>query len=205
VILPLFPLPDVTFFPHTVLPLHVFEARYRAMVADALARDRRLCIVKLQPGHEAEYAGKPPLHAVAGAGEIVSGERLPSGRFNIMVKGQGRVRLVREIPSDTLYRLAQAEPLEDVLPTEDVVPQIQRIRRACAQLLEALGRPSDLLDTALAEGQAPGVIADRIAAAVIPDAQVRQGLLETLDVQTRLQRVASSLEGLVRELKGPRE
>jgi Lon protease-like protein len=205
VILPLFPLPDVTFFPHTILPLHVFEARYRAMVADALARDRRLCIVKLQPGHEASYAGKPPLHTVAGAGEIVSGERLPSGRFNIMVKGQGRVRLVREIPSDTLYRLAQAEPLEDVGPTGDVDPLVIRIKRACGELLDALGRPPELLDTALAAGQAPGVVADRIAAAVIPDAEVRQALLETLDVRARLERVASAVEGLVRELKGPRE
>jgi Lon protease-like protein len=205
VILPLFPLPDVTFFPHTVLPLHVFEARYRAMVADALARDRRLCIVKLQPGHEASYAGKPPLHAVAGAGEIVSGERLPSGRFNIMVKGQTRVRLVGEIPSDTLYRRAKAEPLEDVLPTGDVSPLVARIKRSCGQLLDALGRPPDLLNTALADGQAPGAIADRIAAAVIPDAELRQSLLETLDVAARLERVATSLEGLVRELKGPRE
>ena len=63
-VVPIFPLPDVTFFPHTLLPLHVFEARYRAMVMDALARDRRLCVVKLEPGYEASYAGKPAVHAV---------------------------------------------------------------------------------------------------------------------------------------------
>ena len=70
-ILPIFPLPDVTFFPHTLLPLHVFEARYRAMVMDALARDRRLAVVKLRPGYEATYAGKPPVHPVAGAKDPV--------------------------------------------------------------------------------------------------------------------------------------
>src|SRR5439155_714857 len=82
---PMLPLPDVTFFPRTLLPLHVFEARYRAMVMDALARDRRLCVVKLQPGYEASYAGKPAVHAVSGLGEIVSWERLANGRYNILV------------------------------------------------------------------------------------------------------------------------
>jgi Lon protease-like protein len=64
-ILPIFPLPDVTFFPNTLLPLHVFEARYRAMVMDVLARDRQLAVVKLAPGFEAAYAGKPAVHPVA--------------------------------------------------------------------------------------------------------------------------------------------
>jgi uncharacterized protein len=204
VILPLFPLPDVTFFPHTLLPLHVFEARYRAMVADALARDRRLCVVKLQPGHEATYAGKPPVHPIAGAGEIVSGERLPSGRFNILVKGEWRVRLVGEIPSDTLYRLARAEQLVEIPPPGNTAPVLARIKGSCAELLDALGRPPDLLDTALAGGQPPGVIADRIAAAVLPDTTLRQELLETLEVQARLERVATALEALLRELKGQR-
>ena len=54
-ILPIFPLPDVTFFPHTFLPLHVFESRYRAMVTDALARDRRIAVVRLRPGYETSY------------------------------------------------------------------------------------------------------------------------------------------------------
>jgi Lon protease-like protein len=94
--LPIFPLPDVTFFPHTLLPLHVFEARYRAMVMDALARDRRLAVVKLKPGFEAAYAGKPAVHPIAGAGEIVSWERLATGRYNILVKGEWRIRVESE-------------------------------------------------------------------------------------------------------------
>ena len=93
VVLPMFPLPDVTLFPHTLMPLHIFEARYRALVADALARDRRLYIAQLEPGYEAEYAGRPAVRRVAGAGEIVRWERLPSGRYNILVKGETRVRI----------------------------------------------------------------------------------------------------------------
>jgi Lon protease-like protein len=203
-VLPIFPLPDVTFFPHTMLPLHVFEARYRAMVMDALARDRRLCVVKLRPGYEAQYAGKPAVHAVAGAGEIVKWERLATGRYNILVRGDWRVRLGAEHPSDTLYRLVAAERLEDVAPARDVSAPLGRIRHACGRLLRALDRPADLLDAALADGQPPGVVADRIAAAVLPDAGLRQELLETVEVDRRLERLSSALEGLVNELLGGR-
>jgi Lon protease-like protein len=205
VIVPIFPLPDVTFFPHTLLPLHVFEARYRLMVIDALERDRRLAVVRLRPGYEATYAGKPAVHPVAGLGEIVSCERLANGRYNILLRGDCRVRLEQEVPSDTLYRLVRGRRLADAEPTGDVAPDLARIRAACRALLTALARPADLLDTALAEGQAPGVVADRVAAAVLPDTDLRQSLLETLDVTARVGRVAEALEALVKELKGGRE
>lgn len=204
--LPIFPLPDVTFFPNTLLPLHVFEARYRAMVMDALARDRRLAVVQLKPGFDqASYLGKPAVHPVAGAGEIVSWERLATGRYNILVKGESRVRIETERPSDTLYRIVVAQKLEDVPPTTDVSAAVERVRAACGRLLAALDRPPDLLDTALAPGQAPGVIADRIAGAVVPDSGLRQELLETLDVARRLGRLGEALDQLVRELRRGRE
>jgi Lon protease-like protein len=205
VIVPIFPLPDVTFFPHTLLPLHVFEARYRAMVIDALERDRRLAVVKLQPGYEAGYAGKPAVHPVAGLGEIVSCERLATGRYNILLRGECRIRLEDELPSDTLYRVVRARRLADAEPAGDAMPALTRMRAACRSLLGALQRPADLLDPALAEDQAAGVIADRVAAAVLPDADLRQSLLETLDAHARVTRVADAVESLVRELNGPRQ
>jgi uncharacterized protein len=204
-IVPIFPLPDVTFFPHSALPLHVFEARYRAMVVDALERNRKLVIVRLRPGYEATYTGKPAVHAVGGFGEIVSCDRLATGRYNILLRGEARVRIEQELPSDTLYRLVRARRLEDVAPTRDTAPALARIRAGCRDLLGALGRPADLLDTALAEGQPAGVVADRVTAAVLPDADLRQELLETLDVTARVARVAEAVEALVRELKGGRE
>ena len=203
--LPIFPLPDVTFFPHTMLPLHVFEARYRAMITDALARDRKIAVVRLKPGFEASYAGKPPVFLVAGAGEIVSWERLATGRYNILVKGEWRVRIESELPTDTLYRIVTAQPLDDVVPTGDVSPALARIRDLCGRLLQALDRPSDLLDAALAADQNPGVIADRIAAAVVPDPDLRQELLETREVARRLERLGGALQDLVKQLREGRE
>ena len=108
--LPIFPLPDLTFFPHTMLPLHIFEARYRAMITDCLSRDRRLAVVGLLPGYEASYEGKPAVHAICGVGRIVQWERLASGRFNLLLRGEGRVRIERELPTDTLYRMVRGHP-----------------------------------------------------------------------------------------------
>lgn len=204
VIVPIFPLPDVTFFPRTLLPLHVFEARYRAMVIDALERDRRLAVVRLRPGYEASYAGKPAVHPVAGLGQIVSCERLATGRYNILLEGECRVRIEHELPSDTLYRVVRARRLVDAGSVGDAAAALARIRRACRSLLSTLRRPADLLDPALADEQDAGVIADRVAAAVLPDADARQSLLETLDADARVARVADAVESLVRELKGER-
>jgi hypothetical protein len=201
VIAPIFPLPDVTLFPGTLLPLHIFEARYRAMVADALARDRRICMVQLEPGYEASYAGKPPVRAVGGLGEIVSCERLATGRYDLVLRGEARVRIVHERPTDTLYRVVVAERMADVAPAGDVAPLVERVRAACRSLLAVLGRPANFLDAALADGQAPGLIADRIAAGVLPGAAVRQELLETAEVDLRLNRLVLALEALVDELR----
>jgi Lon protease-like protein len=171
------------------------------MVTDALARDRRIAVVRLRPGYEARYEGKPEVFAVAGAGEIVNCERLASGRFNILVKGQWRVRIESEIPSDTLYRVVRARRLQDGPLAGDVTALISRIRSTCKRLLETLDRPADVLDGALAAHEAAGTIADRVAAAFLPDPALRQSLLETLDVGERLLRVATALDEISNDLK----
>jgi len=205
-ILPIFPLPDITFFPGTLLPLHVFEARYRAMVVDTLQkRSAWMAVVAFKPGFEASYAGKPAVREICGAGQVVGSERLPTGRFNIVLRGECRIRIVTELPTDTLYRVVRADRLEDVPPQTDVTPLLSRVRASCRRLLETLGRPADLLDAALADDQPAGVVADRVAAAVLPNPALRQELLETLDVGERLGRVASGLDALVTELRGGRE
>ena len=204
VVLPIFPLPGLSFFPHTLLPLHIFEARYRAMVTDCLARDRRLAVVGLKPGYEGEYEGKPAVYAVAGAGEIVRWERLATGRFNILVRGDCRVRIETELPTDTLYRVVRARVFEDaVAPGEGgrLSAQTDRVKAACLRLLKAQGQSSREVERALRAATVPGVVADRIASAVIPDPLVRQELLETLDVGRRLDRLVAALDDLLREAR----
>lgn len=106
---PLFPLPEVVLLPGTLLPLHVFEPRYRAMVSDALSGDRTIGMTLLLPGVDAS-ATAPPIHAVGTAGEIVEVEELPDGRFNILLEARFRFRVIDEDPPDP-YRVARVEEI----------------------------------------------------------------------------------------------
>ena len=200
---PIFPLPDLALFPNTLLPLHIFEPRYRAMVTDSLARDRRLAIVGLKPGYEGDYAGRPAVHEVAGLGRIVKCERMATGRFNILLKGEVRVRIERELPSDTLYRLVQSVELRDAGAERATVPPLlDAVKRACRRILEAVRRATPEMEETLATAAAAGALCDQVASAVIRSPAVRQALLEELDVERRLRRLLAELEDLLQQLKG---
>jgi hypothetical protein len=116
--LPIFPLPGVVFFPRVVLPLHIFEARYREMIADALEGDRLIGMVMLQPGYEADYEGRPPVHPIGCVGVIAEATELPDGRYNILLGGLTKFRILREDDSRA-YRLADIEPISDAISTAD--------------------------------------------------------------------------------------
>jgi len=126
----LFPLPGVVLFPHSVLPLHVFEPRYREMVHDALTDDGRIAIAHLMPGFDKEYERTPPIHPLGTVGYIHEPEPLPDGKFNLKLVGLRRVEF-QEIASDRLYRLAHAIPR----PERGVDAADTGIRRAKIDLL----------------------------------------------------------------------
>jgi uncharacterized protein len=111
-LLPLFPLPNVVLFPNVFLPLHIFEPRYRAMTADAVASDRVIGMVLLKPGWERDYEGRPPVYPVGCSGVITHVERLADGRYNIVLRGLDRFRILEE-HDDRSYRRAATETLPD--------------------------------------------------------------------------------------------
>ncbi len=112
--IPLFPLPGVVLMPGTMLPLHIFEPRYRAMVADALAGDRTIGMAMLYPGWEAAGEGQDPrIYPVGGGGEIIESEELEDGRYNILLEGRFRYRVLEETPSGP-YRVARVEEVRSV-------------------------------------------------------------------------------------------
>src|SRR3954469_23524918 len=90
----LFPLPNNVFFPHVMQPLHIFEPRYRQMTADALEDDKLIALVLPRPGWEESYSGKPAIHAVACLGKIIAEQKLDDGRFNLLLRGVRRVRIM---------------------------------------------------------------------------------------------------------------
>src|SRR5213083_1887458 len=115
IFLPIFPLPELTFFPRTLLPLHVFEARFRTMVMDCLARDKRMAVVGLKPGYEPAYEGKPAVYPVA---------------------GEGRIGIDRELPSDTLYRMVAGSLLGETGAERDGVGALAaRVTGRCLGIL----------------------------------------------------------------------
>src|SRR3954466_5571076 len=103
---PLFPLPSVVLFPRAVLPLHIFEDRYRAMTADALEGDRLIAMALLRPGWEKSYYGRPAIEPVVCVGRIVSHEKLADGKYNFLLQGLVRAVVVREhLQHETPYRI----------------------------------------------------------------------------------------------------
>src|SRR5262249_36492242 len=124
----LFPLPNMVLFPFVIQPVHIFEERYRKMTADALANDRLICMVLLRPGWEAQYSGRPPIHSVACQGRIAADLRHEDGRFNLLLRGLARVKVVQEIDTDSMSRRARLEVLRD-MPAQP--PHVQQhLRRA---------------------------------------------------------------------------
>lgn len=104
----IFPLPGAVLYPGLQLPLHIFEPRYRAMVTDALARDRRIGMIQPQRAEEGA-----PLYAVGCLGKIADVEALEDGRFNIVLEGESRFRLLRELDAITPFRQVEGELLEE--------------------------------------------------------------------------------------------
>src|SRR5215468_1542148 len=102
-VVPMFPLPGVFLFPGQLLPLHIFEPRYREMIGDLLDGPGRLVMGTVLPDHESELPGAPPMYPTAGLGEIGRHEHLADGRFNILLVGLSRVS-IREVESERLYR-----------------------------------------------------------------------------------------------------
>lgn len=115
----IFPLPGAVLYPGLQLPLHIFEPRYRSMVSDALARDRRIGMI--QPQQASEGA---PLFAIGCLGRIDDVEALDDGRFNIVLEGEARFRVLRELDVSTAFRQIEAELLPE--PSEEVLASIER-------------------------------------------------------------------------------
>lgn len=196
--IPVFPLPDVVFFPDTVLPLHVFETRYRAMVKDALQSDRTIAVALLQPGWEQRYAGNPDCFPIATAGRMEEIETTKDGRYYFKLLGAVRVRL-GEVVRDTPYRLVRATEIPEQ-PVDENDPAIR------SKKLELLATQVCLVRE-LTGNDTPRVVLDErvsFAAAVngacasLPtEAATRQSLLTLDDLVERHRRATLILEELL--------
>jgi Lon protease-like protein len=199
--LPIFPLPNCVLLPGGLLPLMVFEPRYRELTRDCLAGHQLMGIARLRPGFESSYYGRPPVYEKCGVGQILCSEELPDGRFRLLLRGVARAEIARELPSERTYRLVEARPLQDEFhDPQDAHDHHRRLILLCDRLAEVIEQGGGQLRDLVRSFDSPGACADAVAAALVMDADARQELLETRDPMVRLQRTLGHVSHLLCEL-----
>ncbi|MDB5322313.1 MAG: hypothetical protein JWN40_3944 [Phycisphaerales bacterium] len=195
---PLFPLPNVVLFPRAVLPLHIFEERYKQMTADVLRGHRQIAMALLNRGWEKDYYGRPTIEPVVCVGTILSHERLPDGRYNFLLQGHTRARVVREVGTGS-YREAELEP---VFETDSEETNLIEARERLIEIFDRAAYASlpggDQIRQMLASRLPTAAIADLLAFNVLPDDQValKQSLLAEGDVKRRVWRMVEAVAAL---------
>jgi len=179
-VLPVFPLPNVLLYPGAILPLHIFEPRYVQMIEDlALVDDPQLALALLQPGWDKEYFEQPRFFPLAGVGRLVSVQSAPDGRFNILIEGISRARLLEQ-ETDKSYRVASVEFLHEEMPEDEQLPELRtQLRQALEQWSE------EEVQTDPARGI--GYLADVLLLTLGIPIGEKQALFELLDPVQRAQ------------------
>jgi Lon protease-like protein len=204
-LLPIFPLPNVVLFPNVFLPLHIFEPRYREMVADAVASDRMIGMVLLRPGWQQEYEKRPPVYPVGCSGVITHVEPLADGRYNIVLRGVERFRILQEDDSRS-YRRALVEPVPEGAGSGDDLAAVRRQRSKLESLIaptieRSLSRTERLESIAGSgrDSKIPPTMADEdlvnaLAQYLDLEPLEKQALLEQHSLRTRAESLVELLE-----------
>lgn len=196
-IISIFPLPSTVLFPQTLLPLHIFEPRYREMVKNSLEKKQWIGMALLQPGWEDSYFENPPIEPICGAGEIYKWDLLEDGKYNMVLRGTRKFRIIREIKG-TVFRQAEAQELDDINDRpvdEQNDPEIKILMDLIREYIQPL--PSDSLQKSgfsLSDCKTIGHLADMIIYFSDLSAQNKQTFLLELDVNKRLKSLLSFLE-----------
>jgi Lon protease-like protein len=197
-VIPVFPLPNVVFFPRMPLPLHIFEPRYRAMVRDAARGARLIGMALLRGDWQSDYYGRPPIFAIGTVGEMVRVEELPDGRFNIVLRGLREYAIVRE--------LERAEYREAVVTWRE--PNVETLRPGTRdairgfvhRYLALLGKDvaeEELLRGAVDDETFVNFLAQHLDVAPLE----KQAMLEAATLGERARRLADVLDFRLEELR----
>ena len=192
----LFPLPTSVFYPKTFLPLHIFEERYRKMIGDSIDNDQWIGMVLLEPGYEDNYPGSPSIRQVGCAGNLDRWFRYDDGKYDIVLKGQSRFRIIKET-GDELYRQAEVELLDDI--NDDLLqnnpPLFEKLKQAYGNFIEHLpGSNAHKVEMDFADCNTVGQAVDRVAFIFDSPFDQKQSFLEQQDVRKRVEMVAGMLQ-----------
>ena len=187
--LPLFPLPNVVLFPKMALPLHVFEPRYRQMTSEAWNTHRTIGMTLLRPGWESDYHGRPAVYAIGCAGRIEQCEVLPDGRYNIVLRGLSRFRILEEHAGEP-YRVARVEALVD--SADASAARLGELRR---RLHAAIGRAADGPAVLVMQPElSDEVFVNALGQSMDLTPVERQSLLDCDSIQQRYERLLEILD-----------
>jgi uncharacterized protein len=197
----LFPLPNVVLLPRAILPLHIFEHRYKQMTADVLRGDRKIAMALLRPGWEKSYHDRPAIEPVVCVGTILTHEQQPDGEYNLLLQGHTRARIVRELDLTgeeyRSYRLAELEPLHETSVLEiDLTEQRRRLVGLFTEDVFRTTGPATHVRKLLESPLPTAEVADLIAFTYLDDVLTKQSLLEQPDVRERIERTIAELESL---------
>jgi len=197
--LPLFPLPHLLTYPGRLLPLHIFEARYRALMRDVLDGDRRFAMAVLRPGWEPEYEGRPPIYAPVTVGRVSKYRELPDGRFVLHLRGESRARVLEE-SGGRPYRIGRLEliaeePLDSTKAAE-LRPEIEGVLRDyCGKV--ALPPKPECDGDAEPPAICPVLIADEALLSIPIPMERKLEIFSTPCQATRVRAVIEVLRGLL--------
>ncbi len=191
---PIFPLAEVVLFPGAVLPLHIFEARYRSMLEDTLDGDRLIAMALLKQCDKSEYQALPPFHETVCVGQVIHHESLEDGRSNIALLGISAGR-AEAVEADKPYRMAEVELLADA--TETGPGYEDKIRRAYAHAAPGGGDLAELrnqLEQFLAAERIPSALVNTCAVTAPLFPMDKLELLAERSLARRLDRLLEFLE-----------
>jgi len=200
--LPIFPLYRVQLFPRALLPLYIFEPRYRELTAHCLQSGGTMAIASLLPGFREDYQGRPPIRRTAGVGRIVAHRQNPDGTYNILLFGMARIRIEQELPPTASFREVQAQQLFDHWPSRyDAQAGARTLTALVQKLAVLLPKGGAALGELTKMARTPGELTDVLAASLLTEPKLRLRLLHMCDVSQRIDLVSDSLMRLIGELQ----
>lgn len=192
----LFPLPNLVMFPHVMQPLHVFEPRYRELLADALAGDRMIAMALLKPGWEADYEGRPPIYPVVCMTGILLHHPLDDGRSNVLLAGLQRMGVVRELPPERSYREAEVLLLGDDYAGGPNARWSELGRRVIDRFRGRMPNLQEQFDEILTGDVPLDKLTDVLAFTLKFDLAIKEQLLREANVERRATLILEALETL---------
>jgi len=191
----LFPLPNLVLYPQIVQGLHIFEPRYRQLMADTLDSDMQFALVLLQPDWENDYDERPPIQEIACLGKVIAHEKLNDGRYDLQLRGISRIRILEELDDDKPYRTARFEPLHDIVPSQMSV--LTAIRKEVATAILARfpegGTTHKQIEELIHSDTPLGPLCDIFAYSLPLPLELKQQLLAECNVAARASQLASAL------------